>query len=256
MTKALIIGIVLFLLIVGGCGKSQREKDTIPESSLAPEKQEKIRRVLRDVSYMAKAARKLFAKEYGKDGVPFMIERILEIYETGPDWKHPQLYSIAGNLIFSLGEIGDERALPALKLWLTDKKYRVFRTETAYALGELGNSEAIQPLWEVWKEEKGYLEKDDDEGPWPFAGYHPSSGYVHGVLAEVGKALFKLGEKSIVGELIEAAEMSRERWTGGYWRLLEALTEISGEPLSQSTDEIGYWQKWWQENKPKYQKFS
>ena len=103
------------------------------------------------------------------------------------------------------------------------------------------------------QEEKGYLEEGDDEGPWPFAGYHPSGCYVHGVLGEVGKALFKLGEKKIVGELIEAAEMSYERWSSGYTRILGALTEITGEPLSESTCEIQYWQKWWEENKSKYQ---
>jgi hypothetical protein len=247
------VGIVLFLLIVDGCGKGSKENDIVPRSSLPPEKQEKIRSALRDVNYMAKAARSLFANEYGKEGVPFMIERIMEIYETGPDWEHPELYSIAGNLIFSLGEIGDARALPALKLWLIDENYRVFRSEAAYALGELGNAQATLPLWKVWEEERGYLEKGDDEGPWPFAGYHPSGCYVHGVLAEVSKALFKLGEKKIVGELIEVAEMSRGRWTGGYWRLLAALRAISGEPLSESTDEIEYWQKWWQENKSEYQ---
>lgn len=223
------IGIIVFLLILTGCGKGQKP-NIIPESNLPAGEQEKIRNVLHDMNYMQKADRLLFARKYGKEGVPFMIERVMEIYKMGSDWKHQREYIIAENLILSLGEIGDTRALPALKLWLTDKKYRVFRNEAAYALGELESVEAIESLWEIWEEEKGYLENGDDEGPWPFAGYHPSGCYVHAVLSEVGKALFKLGEKRVVKELIEVANMSRKRWSSGYTRILWTLTEITGKP--------------------------
>jgi len=51
----------------------------------------------------------------------------------------------------------------------------------------------------------------------------------------------------------EVAEMSWQRWSSGYIRILWALTEITGEPLSESTGEIEYWQKWWEGNKSKYQ---
>ena len=239
---------ILFLLITGGCGKRQ---NIVPKSNLPAAEQEEIRSLLQDVDYMDKAARLLFAKKYEKKGVPFMIERIMEIYKLGSDWKHQRLYAQAENLIYSLGEIKDSRALPALKLWLIDEKYRVFRDEAAYAVGELGNPEAIEFLWNVWEEEKGYLEKGDDKGPWPFAGYHPAGGYVHAMLRDIAQALFKLGEKKVAGELVKVAKISSGRWSSGYMRIDDALTEISGG--SGLFHSIDYWEKWWQRNKSKYQ---
>ncbi len=206
---AVFVALVVFMV---GCG--QRQEDIIPESNLPTEKQQEIRKVLQEVNY--KEARYKLKREYGEDAVPFMIERVIQIYKKGSDWKYPELYSVASNLILSLGEIGDRRATAALKLWLTDRKYRVFRAEAAYALGELGDSAMIEPLLKIWQEEKGYLENGDDEGPWPFAGYHPSGCYVHHVLGEIGQSLFKLDEKSIVGELIEVAKISYNRWSSGY----------------------------------------
>jgi len=250
--KLFFTGIILSLLIISSCGK-RGGKTVIPPSNLPVEEQEKIRSVLRDTSYMEKADRILFAKQYGKEGVPFMIERIMEIYKMGSDWKYPRLYLIADNLILSLGDIGDNRALPALKLWLTDTKYRVFRGIAAYALGKLRNPEAIEPLWKVWEEEKEYLKKGDDEGPWPFAGHHPSGCYVHGVLEKVGQALFELNEKKIVGELIEVAKLSYGQWSSGYMKILWTLTKVTGQPLSESTSQIQYWERWWEENKIRYQ---
>ncbi|MBN1446269.1 MAG: HEAT repeat domain-containing protein [Candidatus Omnitrophica bacterium] len=248
----LFAAVILSILIFGGCGRN-KEQNIIPESELPASEQEQIRQVLRDNNYMKDSARDTFAEKYGAEGIPFMIERILEIYDLGSDFNYPAEYSIASNLILSLGEIGDNRVFPALKLWLTDKKYRVFRQCAAYSLGELGNPEASGPLRKIWEEEKGYLEKGDDEGPWPFGGYHPSGGYVHGVMGAAGTALFKLGEKSIVGNLIEIARISEDRWSSGTMKILRTLRELTGQSGLAATSRVQYWENWWNKNKQYYQ---
>jgi hypothetical protein len=252
-TESRFLALIFFaILFLSGCGKKQ-EQNIIPESTLPDSKQEEIRQLLKDTDYMKGAARHKFAEKYGADGVPFMIERVVEIYKLGSDFNHPTEYAIAGNLILSLGEIGNVSALPALKLWLTDKKYRVFRGDAAYSLGTCGSPEAIEPLREIWEEEKGYLKDGDDEGPWPFSGYHPSGGYVHGVMGAIGTSLFKLGEKKIVGELIEIARMSEGRWSGGTMKILRTLREITGQSGLATTSQVEYWEKWWANNKHLYQ---
>jgi HEAT repeat protein len=245
----LIAAVSAFLL--SGCGKKQ-EEDIIPESDLSSGEKEEIRTLLKDTNYMMETSRSVFAQKYGSEGMPFMIERVMEIYAMGPDTAHPKEYSIASNLIMSLGDIGDKKALPALKLWLEDKKYRVFRRDSAHALGNLGNKDAAGLLKKIWDEEKSYLEQGDDEGPWPFAGYHPSGGYVHGIMGEIGKALFKLGEKSIIKELIEIAKISENRWTAGTMKIFGALRDITGETGLMATSSVQYWEKWWEENKGSY----
>jgi hypothetical protein len=242
---------LLSFSLIAGCGKKQ-EQNIIPESSLPDSQKEEIRLALRDTDYMKESARQTFADQYGAEGVPFMIERIMEIYNLGSDFNHPTEYSIAGNLILSLGEIGDESALPALKLWLTDKKYRVFRPNAAHSLGSLGKPEAVAILREIWEEEKGYLKEGDDEGPWPFHGYHPSGGYVHGVMGEIGTALFRLGERQVVGELIEIARMSEGEWSAGTMEILRALRNITGVTGLAATSQVSYWENWWSKNKHLY----
>jgi hypothetical protein len=244
--------IVLSILVFAGCGRKQ-EQNIIPESNLPASEQEQIRQSLQDTEYMKDAARRAFAEKHGADGIPFMIERIMEIYNLGSDFNHPTEYSIATNLIVSLGEIGDNSAFPALRLWLTDNKYRVFRPYAAHALGLLGKYEAIEPLKEIWEAETGYLKNGDDKGPWPFAGYSPSGGYVHVVMGEIGTALFKLGEKNIVGELIEIARISEDRWWGGTMKILKALREITGESGLAKTSSVQYWENWWRQNKHQYE---
>ncbi|MBN1872417.1 MAG: HEAT repeat domain-containing protein [Candidatus Omnitrophica bacterium] len=238
---------------VSGCSSRGGERDVVPKSLLPSDKQDEMRQILADTDYMRKAARYRFGEKYGEEAVPFMIEKVFETYELGSDWKHPALYSIACNLILSLGEMGDERVFAALQMWLVDKKYRVFRSSAAYALGELGDEDAIDDLWRIWREEKSYLYKGDDEGPWPFFGYHPSGCYVHRVLSEVGEALYKLGEARVVGEIIEVAELSREKgWSSGYKNMIWTLRKIGGMDLSESSYDIQYWIDWWGKNRSKY----
>ena len=244
----------MLVLSASGCSLSERrERDIVPRSLLPPEKQQEIRGLLADTDYMRKAARYRFAEKYGGEAVPFMIEKVLETYELGSDWKNPELYAIASNLILSLGEIGDDRVYLALETWLVDKKYRVFRASAAYALGELGDKDAVDDLWRIWREERSYLDKGDNEGPWPFMGYHPSGCYVHSVLSEVGEALYKLGEEHVIGELIEVARLSDGMgWRSGYKNMIWTLRKIMGMDLSEESYNIQYWIDWWENNKSRY----
>jgi len=239
------------LLLFAGCGRKEK-KNLIPESNLPAEEQEEIRDFISNNEHMKNAARYKFAEKTGSEGIPFMIERIMEIYNMGSDWNYPEEYAIASNLILSLGEMDDASVLPALKLWLTDKKYRVFRPDAVHALGALGNPGAMEPLRNVWDEEKGYLDNGDDQGPWPFSGQHPSGGYVHGVMSEIGIALFKLGDKKAIGDLIEIARLSEDRWSSGTTKILQALRKITGESGLAKTSRVEFWEEWWKRNKENY----
>jgi len=247
--KVICAALVVGSIYAAGCSAERDTRNLIPESRLPEARKAEIKEALRDDGYMRKAARYKFAERFGSDGVPFMIERVMEIYELGSDWKNPHLYSVATNLIISLGEIGDERAVPALTAWLAEPEYRVFRISAAYALGEMGDKSQTAELWKIWEEEFSYLEKGDDEGPWPFIGYHPSGCYVHRVLAETGEALYKLGEERVVADMIEAARLSRGRWTSGYNQILWTLAKMTGEGISEETYELEFWQAWWNNRK-------
>ena len=113
-TPAALIAILLAFALTGCAGGNK----IVPRSKLTPQKQKEIREFIRNADY--RAARDSTREVYGSDAVPFMIERVIEIYNLGPDFKYPQEYSIANNLILSLGDIGDTSAMPALELWLTE----------------------------------------------------------------------------------------------------------------------------------------
>lgn len=230
---------VLVVLFQTSCTKKQM--NIIPRSELAQSKQQEIRKYLKKINY--NQARKEVKTKYGKKAVPFMIERIMDIYSLGPDYKYPEEYSVASNLILSLGEMKDKSVIPAFTLWLSDKKYRVFRGNVSHAIGELGDSCMIEILREAWDEEMGYLEKGDDQGPWPFSGYRPTRGYVQSMLSYIGIVLYQLGDKNIVGELMKAARMPQGGAKSGYSKISSALTEISGERGMFYA--IEDWEQWW-----------
>ena len=242
----LCIIMTLFIFLLPGCAKM--EMNIIPKSELSKNKQQEILEYLQKINY--KQARKEIKTKYGRKAIPFMIERIMDIYSLGSDFKYPEEYSAASNMILSLGEIRDKSVIPALTLWLTNKKFRVFRGSASYAVGKLGDSSMIDSLKKTWDEEIGYLKKGDDQGPWPFAGYRPSRGYVQSMLSEIGCALYELGDKRIVGELIKAARMSQGGSKSGYSRISSALSKISGERGMFYT--IEDWEQWWKNNSRKY----
>ena len=244
------MSVVSLFFLASGCGVVAG-KGVIPKSDLPAAKQEELRQALRKIDY---SQARHFAQRYGKDAIPFMIERVMEIYKMGSDYNRAEEYSAATNLILSLGDKRDSAALPAFTLWVTGKKYRVFRPTAATALGALGDKEAIATLWKVWKEEKGYLMKGDDKGPWPFAGYRPSGGYVHAVLCATAEALYKLGERRVMGELVKVAELSEGRWRSGFSKTTKTLCDITGQSFfSESASSVDYWRRWWNANKGAYQ---
>jgi len=248
----LIIGVVVAgIVVLYDVGKKASSDSIIPKQALSEAKRAEIRSALQDLSDAEKSARGV-VRRFGKDATPVIIERVQEIYEKGSDWEYQRLYAQAEDLIVSLGEAGDARAKDALELWVADKDYRVFRDEAAQALGKLGDRSSRQALWQAWNEEKGYLLEGDDEGPWPFAGEPPAGGYVHSMLADIGKALHELGDDEVIGELIEVGSLSEGRWEAGKMKIIDALSDISGKALEPEMLGMKYWEKWWQDNQASY----
>ena len=115
----------------------------------------------------------------------------------------------------------------------------------------LGDTALTAVLVSVWNEEAGYLKRGDHQGEWPFSGYRPAMYYVHSVLNRTGVALYRLGQRRIIGQLVGVAEFSEKNgWNTGYRRISEALSEITGTGDMQSDSE--YWLRWWEENNDKY----
>lgn len=250
----IIVGVLILAALAAGflifsdSGRETSLDDIVPNNALPEERRAEIRRELLDIQNSARDV----VRKFGKDATPLIIERVEETYRKGSDWEYQDLYAQAENLIISLGEMGDERAEKALEMWVSEEKYRVFRDEAARALGKLGDKSAIDSLWKAWEEEKGYLLEGDDQGPWPFSGYHPSGGYVHSMLEDIAKSLHQLGENEVIAELIEVGKLSEGRWEAGYTSIVNALSDISGQDMRPEMLEMDYWEDWWAKNKSRY----
>lgn len=184
MKQAMLFFLAIFIIAVVGCDVAV-ERSLIPKRELSSQQENVIRQAI------AKNDRAKL-RQIGKPAVPLILERIFEIYNSKP-WRQDPIWADAANLVILLGDIGDERAVPALTHMLVDIKYRVFRGDAAYSLGNIGDKRSIEPLWTAFKQEKSYLEKGDRKGPdygWGVAG-----NYTEQMLGHIGMALEKLGEK-------------------------------------------------------------
>ena len=74
---AVFVGVVFILLLVTGCGVTG-EENVIPKSDLPAAKQEQIRQTLHKIDY---SQARDFAQRYGKDSIPFIIERVMKVYD-------------------------------------------------------------------------------------------------------------------------------------------------------------------------------
>ena len=117
---------------------------------------------------------------------------------------------------WALGEIGDSRAVNPLIAALGDKRRE--REVAAKALGEIGDSRATDALIET-------LEDDNWE--------------VRGTTA---KALGKLGDTRAVPHLIN---MLVDVNANVRWHVLQSLETLTGESFGE---EIAHWQQWRQQN--------
>lgn len=175
--------IAVLVVLSAGCGKGK--PDLIPTQRLDPGREEEITGAIREVNHAK-------LREIGKPAVPLILQRVLEIADSKSLSKDVRVSSDACNLIADLAHIGDRRATPALKHLLADKKYRTFRPTVAAAMGMMGDASAVDVLWKVFEEEKGYLAQGRKKGPdmgWGLAG-----NFTYQVLLEVGVALRRLGE--------------------------------------------------------------
>lgn len=184
MKKTVLFLLAIFVIAVVGCGVGVESK-LIPKQELSPQKVDIIKEAI------AKNDRSKL-RQIGKPAVPLILERVFEIYNSRPSRRDP-VWCDACNLILLLGEIRDNRGVPALNHIVVDVKYRTFRGDAAYALGKIRDKRSIEPLWTAFKQEKSYLEKGDRRGPdygWGLAG-----NYTEQMLAHIGMALERLGEK-------------------------------------------------------------
>lgn len=184
MKLAVLFFLVIFVLAVAGCDVNT-QGNLIPKQELSPQQEKIIREAI------ARNDRDKL-RRIGKSAVPMVLERIFEIYNSKP-WRQDPVWADAANLVILLGTIGDERAVPALSHMVTDIKYRVFRNDAAYALGNIGDKRAIEPLWIAFNQEMGYWKAGDRKGP--DYGWGVASNYTVRMLHYIGAALEKLGEK-------------------------------------------------------------
>lgn len=184
MKQAALFFLVIFVIAIIGCDVAI-ESSLIPGQELSPQQEKIIKQAI---------ARNDRAKlrQIGKPAVPMILERIFEIYNSKP-WRQDPIWADACNLILLLGDIRDERAVPALNHILVEVKYRTFRGSAAHALGKIHDKRSIEPLWTAFKQEKGYLEKGDRKGP--DYGWGVANNYTEQMLGHIGMALEKLGEK-------------------------------------------------------------
>ncbi len=171
------------ILIVSGCDMAT-EQMVVPSQDLTLQQEKIIANALTRNDRDA-------LRRIGSPAVPMILERIFEIYRSKP-WRQDPVWADASNLVLLLGDIKDKRAVPALNMMVTNVKYRIFRGYAARALGSIRDARSIGPLWQAFREEKGYLEQGDRKGPdygWGLAG-----NYTEMTLEHLGMALEKFGE--------------------------------------------------------------
>lgn len=125
-------------------------------------------------------------------------------------------HNVRQSAAWSLGEVGDERAVEPLIEALNDRK-RV-REVAARALGEIGDARAVKPLIKVLQ-----------SGNWEVSGTS-------------AKALGKIGDERAVQALVETLEGRDESVR---WYAARALETITGQDLG---DDRQAWQAWLEEN--------
>ena len=183
--KRLALFIVIALVIeVTGCEVGV-ERSLIPKQELSPQQEKAIKEAI------AKNDRDSL-RRIGKPAAPMILERIFEVYNSKP-WRQDPIWADAANLVLLLGDIRDERSVPALNHILLNLKYRIFRGDAAYALGKIRDKRSIEPLRKAFNQEMGYYKSGDRKGPdygWGVAGNYT----VH-MLRYIGTALESLGEK-------------------------------------------------------------
>ncbi len=129
------------------------------------------------------------AKFKNRETVEPLLEALLQAQSSEARW----------GFIGALGDIGDQRAVPSILLFLHDA-HRFVRLTAAEALGQLGDRQAIDPLIQSL---------DDEDG---------------GVRAWSADALGKIGDPKAVGPLIE--HFNQEENSEAKESIIRALGEI------------------------------
>jgi HEAT repeat protein len=125
-------------------------------------------------------------------------------------------HNVRQSAAWSLGELGDGRAVEPLIEALDDRK-RV-REVAARALGEIGDERAVEPLIDLLR-----------SGNWEVSGTS-------------AKALGKIGDPRAIAALIEALDGNDESVR---WYAARALEMITGQSLGVESQA---WRAWSQEN--------
>ena len=118
---------------------------------------------------------------------------------------------------WALGEMGDQRAIEPLINALQDQQ-RV-KEAAAKSLGEIGDAQAVQALTTI---------------------LHDDNWEVRGTVA---KSLGKIGDQRAIQALIRSVEDENETVR---WYAVQALHEITGELFGENKEQ---WQVWYSQNK-------
>lgn len=257
MIKKVICIFFTAVLVIAGCTK--KEKYPIPEKNLTPEQEEKISRILSNKSKAPQRNKELLGM--GELAVPVILEEILELNEkitAKMEYSHDERVVMScdeGNLILALGAIRSKKAVPALIHML--KEERKFRSETsciANALGKIGDRRAIEPLKEALEKELGYLKSSDYEGP--DYGWGLAADFTCQCIGAIGEALCHLGERQVVGKLIDAVVTAPGKFPRAISRALTSITGAKEQIRAQkgAVDMRSFWSGWWEKNKDSFRK--
>jgi HEAT repeat protein len=124
----------------------------------------------------------------------------------------------------ALGEIGDSRALDILVILSKDKEQWV-RTTAVKSLGRMGGPFAVAALIEALNDEDGIVRDD------------------------AVSAIGNVGDKSAVGPLLDylKKEKSEKKWNH-CWNIVDTLKKITGVDFGMDVDK---WYQWYQRNSEK-----
>lgn len=257
MVRKVIAVFCFAILFAPGCVK--RETYPMPEKNLTPEQEEKISRMLNNKSRVPQLNKELL--DMGELAVPVILQKIYELNKklcnkTG--YGHNERVTMScdeGNLIIALGAIKSKKAVPALIYML--KEERKFRNETsciANALSKIGDRRAIKPLKDVFERELGYLKSGDYEGP--DYGWGLAADFTCQCIGAIGKALCNLGDRQIIGKLIDAVVTAPGKFPHAISMVLTGITGTKKQIAAQkgAVDMRSFWSDWWKKNKDSFSK--
>ena len=188
-------------------------------------------------------------------GNPRALEPLLEAFNNNLDNRDSDLATIA----YSLGGIGDKRAVEPLISILTEKRKGMnLARNVVMALGMIGDNRAVEPLmalindkdYEVRRESIKALGKIVDPRPVKKIIFVLLNDISEDVIIASANALGKMGYPKEIEPLI--SKISNEKqWLNKI--ILENLNKLTGQDLGENPDK---WLSWWEKNKGKFENIS